>query len=317
MHLLHLYCLSQWMRSIWCHVMLCREVIEKKPEKFKIECLTDIKHLFHPNTEPFYAAFGNRATVRLLHTNRQEPVLSPERVHYIVKKCWGLDVLMYCAVASWFWWWCWLFVCDFRMYIPIRRWASLWTGFSPSIPRGSWYRSTPKPTSHRKIYFLVIGPWTRVHSGLAVWISIAHLKSVCLPLSFGRLCEVVDHVFPVLVRDEGADFSCSDTFGQCNYWSEQLPDGTDQEEEDPQPLGTSWGNDNNNKSSTEEAFSHIAVGQDTVVSAFVVHHKARSPVWVKMLIISESNIYSRTVWEAAIKPFLTLYLIHEWLKGVT
>uniref|UniRef100_A0A3B3TC38 phosphatidate phosphatase n=1 Tax=Paramormyrops kingsleyae TaxID=1676925 RepID=A0A3B3TC38_9TELE len=41
---------------------LHREVIEKKPEKFKIECLTDIKNLFHPNTEPFYAAFGNRAT---------------------------------------------------------------------------------------------------------------------------------------------------------------------------------------------------------------------------------------------------------------
>lgn len=45
-------------------LLLCREVIEKKPEKFKIECLTDIKHLFYPNTEPFYAAFGNRATVR-------------------------------------------------------------------------------------------------------------------------------------------------------------------------------------------------------------------------------------------------------------
>uniref|UniRef100_A0A673ZLQ0 phosphatidate phosphatase n=1 Tax=Salmo trutta TaxID=8032 RepID=A0A673ZLQ0_SALTR len=41
---------------------LHREVIEKKPERFKIECLTDIKQLFHPNTEPFYAAFGNRAT---------------------------------------------------------------------------------------------------------------------------------------------------------------------------------------------------------------------------------------------------------------
>uniref|UniRef100_A0A8C7THV9 phosphatidate phosphatase n=1 Tax=Oncorhynchus mykiss TaxID=8022 RepID=A0A8C7THV9_ONCMY len=37
-----------------------REVIEKKPEKFKIECLTDIKNLFYPNTHPFYAAFGNR-----------------------------------------------------------------------------------------------------------------------------------------------------------------------------------------------------------------------------------------------------------------
>ncbi|XP_067887804.1 phosphatidate phosphatase LPIN2 isoform X2 [Heterodontus francisci] len=36
-----------------------REVIEKKPEKFKIECLNDIKNLFISN-QPFYAAFGNR-----------------------------------------------------------------------------------------------------------------------------------------------------------------------------------------------------------------------------------------------------------------
>ncbi|XP_073187577.1 phosphatidate phosphatase LPIN2 isoform X5 [Lepidochelys kempii] len=37
-----------------------REVIEKKPEKFKIECLNDIKNLFVPSKQPFYAAFGNR-----------------------------------------------------------------------------------------------------------------------------------------------------------------------------------------------------------------------------------------------------------------
>uniref|UniRef100_A0A3Q1H0B4 phosphatidate phosphatase n=1 Tax=Anabas testudineus TaxID=64144 RepID=A0A3Q1H0B4_ANATE len=37
-----------------------REVIEKKPEIFKIECLTDIKNLFQHNKQPFYAAFGNR-----------------------------------------------------------------------------------------------------------------------------------------------------------------------------------------------------------------------------------------------------------------
>lgn len=55
-------------------VMLFREVIEKKPEKFKIECLSDIKQLFFPNTEPFYAAFGNRATVRRLHVNMYKSV---------------------------------------------------------------------------------------------------------------------------------------------------------------------------------------------------------------------------------------------------
>uniref|UniRef100_A0A8C5A4U3 phosphatidate phosphatase n=1 Tax=Gadus morhua TaxID=8049 RepID=A0A8C5A4U3_GADMO len=37
-----------------------REVIEKKPEKFKIECLTDIRNLFPVSQQPFYAAFGNR-----------------------------------------------------------------------------------------------------------------------------------------------------------------------------------------------------------------------------------------------------------------
>ncbi|KAL1273397.1 hypothetical protein QQF64_029259 [Cirrhinus molitorella] len=39
---------------------LHREVIEKKPEVFKIACLTDIKDLFSAIRQPFYAAFGNR-----------------------------------------------------------------------------------------------------------------------------------------------------------------------------------------------------------------------------------------------------------------
>ncbi|KAK7154749.1 hypothetical protein R3I93_009640 [Phoxinus phoxinus] len=39
---------------------LHREVIEKKPEVFKIACLTDIRDLFSPIRHPFYAAFGNR-----------------------------------------------------------------------------------------------------------------------------------------------------------------------------------------------------------------------------------------------------------------
>lgn len=45
---------------------VCREVIEKKPEVFKIACLTDIKDLFNPQRQPFYAAFGNRTNVSLL-----------------------------------------------------------------------------------------------------------------------------------------------------------------------------------------------------------------------------------------------------------
>ncbi|XP_075994080.1 phosphatidate phosphatase LPIN2 isoform X2 [Genypterus blacodes] len=39
---------------------LHREVIEKKPEVFKVACLGDIRDLFNPQRRPFYAAFGNR-----------------------------------------------------------------------------------------------------------------------------------------------------------------------------------------------------------------------------------------------------------------
>ncbi|KAL3288419.1 hypothetical protein HHI36_002865, partial [Cryptolaemus montrouzieri] len=37
-----------------------REVIEKKPEQFKIQCMSDIKALFPPDSNPFYAGYGNR-----------------------------------------------------------------------------------------------------------------------------------------------------------------------------------------------------------------------------------------------------------------
>uniref|UniRef100_A0A671VGJ5 phosphatidate phosphatase n=1 Tax=Sparus aurata TaxID=8175 RepID=A0A671VGJ5_SPAAU len=117
---------------------LHREVIEKKPEKFKIECLTDIKNLFYPNTEPFYAAFGNRAT----------------------------DVYSYKEVG---------------------------------VPLNRIFTVNPK------------GELVQEHAKTNI-------------SSYGRLCEMVDHVFPLPARGQGADFSCADTFGQCNYWDERLPE---------------------------------------------------------------------------------------------
>ncbi|XP_076183759.1 phosphatidate phosphatase LPIN isoform X2 [Ptiloglossa arizonensis] len=39
---------------------LHREVIEKKPEEFKISCLSDIQALFPEGSKPFYAGYGNR-----------------------------------------------------------------------------------------------------------------------------------------------------------------------------------------------------------------------------------------------------------------
>ncbi|KAM4740749.1 phosphatidate phosphatase LPIN2 isoform 2-T2 [Anableps anableps] len=47
---------------------LHREVIEKKPEAFKITCLSDIRDLFRPHGQPFYAAFGNRTNVGVPET---------------------------------------------------------------------------------------------------------------------------------------------------------------------------------------------------------------------------------------------------------
>lgn len=41
-------------------------------------------------------------------------------------------------------------LCAFRMFSPTRRLAFLWTGFSPSTPRESSSRSTPKPIYLRK-----------------------------------------------------------------------------------------------------------------------------------------------------------------------
>jgi phosphatidate phosphatase LPIN len=40
-----------------------REVIAKKPEDFKIECLKNIASLY-PGKDPFYAGFGNKINVR-------------------------------------------------------------------------------------------------------------------------------------------------------------------------------------------------------------------------------------------------------------
>ena len=39
-----------------------REVIDRRPEEFKIAALRDIKRLFG-DRNPFYAGFGNRFTV--------------------------------------------------------------------------------------------------------------------------------------------------------------------------------------------------------------------------------------------------------------
>lgn len=50
--------------NVWC--LVCREVIEKKPEQFKISCMSDIRTLFPPDSNPFYAGYGNKINVSAL-----------------------------------------------------------------------------------------------------------------------------------------------------------------------------------------------------------------------------------------------------------
>lgn len=57
-----------------------REVIEKKPEQFKIACLSDIRDLF-PDKEPFYAGYGNRINVSQIVFNSNEFLLNPATLY--------------------------------------------------------------------------------------------------------------------------------------------------------------------------------------------------------------------------------------------
>ncbi|XP_015275706.1 PREDICTED: phosphatidate phosphatase LPIN2 [Gekko japonicus] len=114
-----------------------REVIEKKPEKFKIECLNDIKNLFGPCEQPFYAAFGNRPN----------------------------DVYAYMQVG----------VPDCRIFTV--------------NPKGELIQEQTKGN-----------------------------KS-----SYYRLSELVEHVFPLLNKEQSSAFVCPEFSSFC-FWREPLPE---------------------------------------------------------------------------------------------
>ncbi|XP_065390134.1 phosphatidate phosphatase LPIN2 isoform X2 [Macaca fascicularis] len=114
-----------------------REVIEKKPEKFKIECLNDIKNLFAPSKQPFYAAFGNRPN----------------------------DVYAYTQVG----------VPDCRIFTV--------------NPKGELIQERTKGN-----------------------------KS-----SYHRLSELVEHVFPLLSKEQNSAFPCPEFSSFC-YWRDPIPE---------------------------------------------------------------------------------------------
>ncbi|CAI9602041.1 unnamed protein product [Staurois parvus] len=114
-----------------------REVIEKKPEKFKIACLNDIKNLFGSKQQPFYAAFGNRPN----------------------------DVFAYMKVG----------VQDFRIFTV--------------NPKGELIQERTKGNK----------------------------------TSYSRLSELVEHVFPLLDKEQNSAFTCPEYSSFC-YWRDPLPE---------------------------------------------------------------------------------------------
>ncbi|XP_077126421.1 phosphatidate phosphatase LPIN2 isoform X1 [Ranitomeya variabilis] len=114
-----------------------REVIEKKPEKFKIACLNDIKNLFGPHQQPFYAAFGNRSN----------------------------DVFAYMQIG----------VQDCRIFTV--------------NPKGELIQERTKGNK----------------------------------TSYTRLSELVEHVFPLLDKEQNCAFSCPEFSSFC-YWRDPLPE---------------------------------------------------------------------------------------------
>lgn len=61
-----------------------REVIEKKPEEFKISCLRDIQALYPSDRNPFYSGYGNKINVRQFVTSYYLSHVTDSSTHAIL-----------------------------------------------------------------------------------------------------------------------------------------------------------------------------------------------------------------------------------------
>ena len=72
-------------------------MIRKKPEEFKIACLQDIRSLWPPTHNPFYAGFGNRASDVIAYREAGVPnarimIINPQgEIHTSMREayCWA------------------------------------------------------------------------------------------------------------------------------------------------------------------------------------------------------------------------------------
>ena len=57
-------------------VVCCREVIEKRPFEFKIECLQQVRALFPEDYCPLHAGFGNRHSVSYTYREGEREIFT-------------------------------------------------------------------------------------------------------------------------------------------------------------------------------------------------------------------------------------------------
>lgn len=162
-----------------------REIIEKKPEKFKVECLADIKNLFPPTTSPFYAAFGNRDSVNTR----------------FCPNFWSNGSPVQTLMSLW----------TFRMCLLTSKLAFPRVGSSQWIPKGSWSRSRPEETKRRRYRSVAIQ---------ALFLG-CHQHCSFLSHRYGRLSELVEHVFPLRSSQHNATFSCPE-FSSFSFWRQPI-----------------------------------------------------------------------------------------------
>lgn len=70
-----------------CFALRHREMILRRPHEFKIATLSEIRALFPPEWNPFYAGFGNRDTDEISYK-----AVSPE--------CWSLKKVAWCFAVA-------------------------------------------------------------------------------------------------------------------------------------------------------------------------------------------------------------------------
>lgn len=151
-----------------------------------MECLADIKSLFPPTTSPFYAAFGNRDSVN----TRFRPNFKE-----VVTQCkhWCLSELSGCVCLQ-------------------ASWRSRVSDLHSESQRGVDPGAGPRKQNN-----VSIGSAANIQELFLA----THQQCRFLSRRYGRLSELVEHVFPLRSSQHNATFSCPEFSNFC-FWRQPI-----------------------------------------------------------------------------------------------